>query len=195
MASDGLYETRRTDTGWSPRVKLPPAVNVNGSEIGAVFSPSGRTLLFSRDTKGPDSGEFFVLREDGAEDWPPACPAAPASLEHFALQAHARRAASTGVPPAMSPASRPANPIAPAGRQPIAPQNPSVTRAPPQYGSPPAPRLRRPRMTPAATPPIPQIQIPLDDMSMHTLGFIAPIAAGSRHGRIPASAPERVPCS
>ena len=79
MASDGLYETRRTDAGWSPRVKLPPAVNVNGSEIGAVFSPSGRTLLFARDTKGPDSGEFFVLREDGDEDWPPPAPR-PASL-------------------------------------------------------------------------------------------------------------------
>jgi len=39
MADGGLYETRRaaTGTGWSPRVKLPAAVNVNGTEIGAVF--------------------------------------------------------------------------------------------------------------------------------------------------------------
>ena len=75
MADGGLYESKRTPDGWAPKVKLPPEVNVNGTEIGAVFSPSGRTLLFARDTKGPASGEFFVLREGPAEPWPPACPA------------------------------------------------------------------------------------------------------------------------
>ncbi len=75
MADGGLYESKRTkDGGWAPRVKLPPEVNVNGTEIGAVFSPSGRTLLFARDTRGPASGEFFVLREGPAEPWPPTCP-------------------------------------------------------------------------------------------------------------------------
>lgn len=75
MAADGLYETKRsaTGTGWSSRVKLPPEVNVNGTEIGAVFSPSGKSLLFARDTRGPDSGEFFLLREGGREAWPPEC--------------------------------------------------------------------------------------------------------------------------
>ena len=42
-----------------------------------MFSPSGKTLLFARDTKGPDSGEFFLLREGSPEDWPPDCPAKP----------------------------------------------------------------------------------------------------------------------
>jgi WD40 repeat protein len=74
MADGGLYETRKTPTGWSPRVKLGPDVNVDGSEIGAVFSPSGRSLLFSRDTKGSDSGEFFVWHEVDDEAWPPDCP-------------------------------------------------------------------------------------------------------------------------
>jgi hypothetical protein len=74
MADGGLYETRRMDGGWAPRTKLPPEVNVNGTEIGAAFSPSGKSLLFSRDTKGRDSGEFFLLREGGEEDWPPSCP-------------------------------------------------------------------------------------------------------------------------
>ena len=74
MAGDGLYETKRTATGWSPRAKLPPEVNVNGTEIGAVFSPSGKSLLFARDTQGPDSGEFFLLRVGGDEAWPPECP-------------------------------------------------------------------------------------------------------------------------
>jgi hypothetical protein len=74
MADGGLYETRRTEAGWSPRVKLSPEVNVNGSEIGPLFSPSGKSLLFSRDTRGRDSGEFFLLREDAEEAWPPECP-------------------------------------------------------------------------------------------------------------------------
>jgi Tol biopolymer transport system component len=75
MAEGGLYETRKTETGWSPRTKLGPEVNVNGTEIGALFSPSGRSLLFSRDTKGSESGEFFVWQESGAEAWPPECKA------------------------------------------------------------------------------------------------------------------------
>ena len=80
MADGDLYESRRGSDGrWVPRVKLPPEVNSDGMEVGAVFSPSGRSVLFSRDTKGPESGEFFVLREGGEEDWPPACPARPAS--------------------------------------------------------------------------------------------------------------------
>jgi WD40 repeat protein len=74
MADGGLYETRKTATGWSPRVKLGADINASGTEIGAVFSPSGRSLLFSRDTKGPDSGEFFVWHEGRPEAWPPECP-------------------------------------------------------------------------------------------------------------------------
>ncbi len=51
MADGGLYETRRTPQRWSPRVKR-----------------------FSRDTKKPLSGEFFLLRKGAAEDRPPSCP-------------------------------------------------------------------------------------------------------------------------
>lgn len=76
MADGALYETRKTDTGWSQRVKLDPSVNATGTEIGALFSPTGRSLLFSRDTKGADSGEFFVWHETGSEPWPPQCPGA-----------------------------------------------------------------------------------------------------------------------
>jgi hypothetical protein len=74
MADGGLYESRRTETGWSSRRKLGADVNVNGTEVGALFSPRGRSLLFSRDTRGPDSGEFFVWQEEGVEAWPPECP-------------------------------------------------------------------------------------------------------------------------
>jgi hypothetical protein len=75
MADGGLYVTRKTATGWAPRTKLGDEVNRNGTEIGALFSPSGRSLLFARDTKGADSGEFFVWYEHGPETWPPDCPA------------------------------------------------------------------------------------------------------------------------
>jgi len=76
MAADGLYESQRRDNVWTPKTKLPAEVNTGHMEIGAVFSPSGKTLLFARDTKVPDSGEFFLLRES-PEDWPPDCPAKP----------------------------------------------------------------------------------------------------------------------
>ncbi len=71
---DGYFEVEKTATGWGPRRMLPPQINVNGSEIGLTASPSGRTLMFGRDTKGPKSGEFFVWRRGGPEAWPPACP-------------------------------------------------------------------------------------------------------------------------
>ena len=82
MAIDGPYESRRQSEnphedpgdGWAPRRKLDPPVNVNGSEIGALFSPSGRSLLFARDLKGSLSGELFVWHIQGQEDWPPRCP-------------------------------------------------------------------------------------------------------------------------
>ncbi|WP_243649300.1 TolB family protein [Luteibacter rhizovicinus] len=73
MADGGLYESRMGPEGWSPKVKLGPEVNVNGSEIGAVFSPSGKSLMFARDTGEPKSGEFFVWHPDGQESWPPTC--------------------------------------------------------------------------------------------------------------------------
>jgi hypothetical protein len=76
MADGAFFESTRTGTGWSPRVKLGPEINSDGMQVGAVFSPSGKSLLFARDTKGPESGEFFLWQEGGAEAWPPECPAA-----------------------------------------------------------------------------------------------------------------------
>ena len=71
---DRLYRVPRVGNGWGKREKLPAEININGSEIGAAFSPSGRTVMFSRDTKGPLSGEFFVWHVGTAEAWPPRCP-------------------------------------------------------------------------------------------------------------------------
>jgi hypothetical protein len=81
MAEDGLYESFSDGKGgWLQKHKLGPDVDVNGTEIGALLSPSGRSMLFSRDTKGPDSGEFFLQRASPPEDWPPSCPAKKAQL-------------------------------------------------------------------------------------------------------------------
>lgn len=80
MGADGLYESHRTgsatgnDTGWSTKIKLGPEVNATGTELAALFSPSGRSLMFARDTKGARSGEFFVWHIAGDETWPPVCP-------------------------------------------------------------------------------------------------------------------------
>lgn len=72
-AGDGYYESRRTRRGWSPRVKLGPEINTDSGEIGALFSPSGRSFLFSRNVGGERSGEILLAR-DGSENWSPSCP-------------------------------------------------------------------------------------------------------------------------
>jgi WD40-like Beta Propeller Repeat len=74
MADGDLFESKREGGGWSRRVRLPPEINSEAMEVGAVFSPTGRSLLFARDTKGPGSGEFFVWRLGAPENWPPDCP-------------------------------------------------------------------------------------------------------------------------
>lgn len=74
QAGDAYYESTRTKDGWSPRVKLDAAINANGSEIGALLSPDGKSLLFARDAKDGKSGELFLAREAGAAPWPAVCP-------------------------------------------------------------------------------------------------------------------------
>jgi Tol biopolymer transport system component len=75
---DGYYESLRRGETWLPRQRLGPQINANANEIGAVFSPTGHSLLFARDLKDNGSGEFFVWRLQGNEDWPPTCPHRPA---------------------------------------------------------------------------------------------------------------------
>lgn len=71
QAGSSYYLARKSGSGWSARERLGPALNANGSEIGALLSPSGRSLLFARDL-GEASGELMVVR-GGAETWPRAC--------------------------------------------------------------------------------------------------------------------------
>ena len=88
MTGDGLYRSDYARGAWQPRVRLSDAINANGSEVGAMFSPSGRSLLFARDTKGEKSGEFFVWHMQGAEDWPPACPRSTPGAAQQASHGH-----------------------------------------------------------------------------------------------------------
>jgi hypothetical protein len=73
-ADGGMFVSYRSAGAWSPRQLLGKDINVNGSEIGALFSPSGHSLMFARDVGEPLSGEFFIWRIAGHESWPPACP-------------------------------------------------------------------------------------------------------------------------
>jgi WD40-like Beta Propeller Repeat len=75
MAGDGLYESRLVAGQWTQRARLPTDINANGSEMGPLLSPSGRSLLFSRDTKGERSGELCVWRVGDETFWPPRCSA------------------------------------------------------------------------------------------------------------------------
>lgn len=71
--ADAMYESTFDGKAWSPRVRMAADINVNGSEIGALLSPSGHSMLFARDTKGADSGELFLWNDGKADHWPPTC--------------------------------------------------------------------------------------------------------------------------
>jgi hypothetical protein len=73
MANDGLYESSFDGAHWQPRKRLPPEINVNATEVGALYSPSGQSLLFARDTGKERSGEFFLWRRGADEPWPKPC--------------------------------------------------------------------------------------------------------------------------
>lgn len=70
--ADAYYRSARTPKGWGPRIRLGPEINANGTEIGAAFSPSGKSWLFARDVKGGRSGELLLTGE--REGWPKPCP-------------------------------------------------------------------------------------------------------------------------
>lgn len=72
LSADSYYRSQLTANGWGPRVKLGADINANGSEIGAAFSPTGKSWLFARDMKDGRSGELLLAGE--REAWPRACP-------------------------------------------------------------------------------------------------------------------------
>jgi hypothetical protein len=73
MTNEALYAATRAGVDWLPRVKLPAMVNQDSGEVGALQSPTGRSMLFARDTRGPKSGELLLWRAGKAENWPPVC--------------------------------------------------------------------------------------------------------------------------
>jgi len=79
QAGSAYFQSWRQGATWSPRVKMGTVINGNGSEIGALFSPTGRSLMFARDMKDDRSGELYVLHA-APEHWPRPCPARPLPL-------------------------------------------------------------------------------------------------------------------
>jgi hypothetical protein len=72
LSADGYYRSARVRSGWGKRVRLDDSVNANGSEIGAEFSPSGRSWLFSRGLTDGRSGELLLVGNE--RSWPRGCP-------------------------------------------------------------------------------------------------------------------------
>jgi hypothetical protein len=72
MADDRFHVLTWADGAWQPRQLFATIVNA-GEVIGAKYSPSGRSLLYSRDLHDARSGEFFIWRIQGEESWPPDC--------------------------------------------------------------------------------------------------------------------------
>ena len=72
LSANSYYRSKRIPRGWGPRVPLGPEINANGSEIGAAFSPTGKSWLFARDVKDGRSGELLLA--GGHENWPKPCP-------------------------------------------------------------------------------------------------------------------------
>ena len=74
MADGDLFALTLRNGKWGGRTKLGPEINSDKLEVGPVFSPSGRSLMFARDV-GEESGagELILARSGKGESWPPAC--------------------------------------------------------------------------------------------------------------------------
>ena len=74
MADGDLYLVTNTKGRWGGRTRLGAEINGETMEVGPLFSPSGRSLLFARDF-GPaaGAGELVLATQGEAEAWPPAC--------------------------------------------------------------------------------------------------------------------------
>jgi hypothetical protein len=72
LSADAYYRSDRTRAGWGKRVRLDSAINANGTEIGAAFSPSGKSWLFARSLGDGRSGELLLVQQK--ETWPKPCP-------------------------------------------------------------------------------------------------------------------------
>ena len=76
LATDaGLFRIVREGDHWKRAGKLDAAINANDTVIGPMLSPSGKTLVFSRDDKDGRSGELFVAHLGKESGWPPLCSA------------------------------------------------------------------------------------------------------------------------
>lgn len=74
IATDsGIFHVSHGPSGWKRDYRYGPEINANTTEIGALLSPSGQSMVFSRDIGEPDSGVLFVAHLSGHEIWPTEC--------------------------------------------------------------------------------------------------------------------------
>lgn len=70
-ADNGLFRVISTAHGWQRAELFGPGINANGTELGPLIAPDGRSFVFSRDAGKDLSGELFIARLDHAAQWPP----------------------------------------------------------------------------------------------------------------------------
>ena len=71
----GLVRAVASGSGWHRA--QPLFANQNGSEIGPLIAPDGRSFMFSRDAGDGASGELFISQVAPGVDWTPQCPVHP----------------------------------------------------------------------------------------------------------------------
>jgi hypothetical protein len=74
-AASGIYRVDNVSGRWGNRVWMGPPVNSNGTEIGPLLAPDGRSFLFSRNAEDGKSGELYIAKLGGDSNWPPCGPA------------------------------------------------------------------------------------------------------------------------
>jgi len=66
----GIFESLLNGNEWSIPVRLPSAINSDGSETSASFSPDGRTIYFSSNRKGGFGGkDIWYCTQDEEGKW------------------------------------------------------------------------------------------------------------------------------
>ena len=72
--ADGFYESRRSGDGWAPRVRLGPAINVNGTEIGRCSRRAGARCCSRATAAGRCPASSWCGAWPRRTSWPPSCP-------------------------------------------------------------------------------------------------------------------------
>lgn len=74
QSMEDIYVCRRTEEGYAPREKLPPAINSEGYEYNAYIDPYESFILFGGYGRpdGLGGGDLYISRKDENDEWLPA---------------------------------------------------------------------------------------------------------------------------